>query len=999
MDAHERAPQAPGQPRRGLDPVHALWLASPLGIPLLHFLAPALPETLRALAGLGFLLLVPGWLLHLLIYPRAKIGLAARLSRTFALSLAVSAVLGLVAWFIGGAGGPPAIMPVSPPGTETLPPANLPPLAGRLSGVLYGQVAWLLVGSILLVLRDRRRGSRSGERAGGEPGGSEVEVDALPDLRANRAAAGAGSMAAAGGPDAPLAGGAGRGGPVPGASSAAADCGDEPAPVGTGLDPANPKMQRIIREAYRLGDQHKADHPIAPRWATLLVLGMIMLTGALLGFYAGGILGYVTDAPDHIACLREMVERDRILPRTTFHADGDGIATDSRKGFYHVALASAAQLTGTDPVRLWNVLPGLLIPLALVVFHSYARRLLRSEGTALFATFLALVCFAEMTRGPFARLGYGSHMGTVLAWATLTLALDFVMARPRRAHLWLLALAAFAATATHFFASLLALFSLGVFLVAMLALRGRSYPGTRRLAVTLLVTLAGCLPALAWRLIYTLPSVNPIHTHRQGILHFTDNLFIIIPSEWVRFLLGAGFGAIMLSLFLWKRAREDDALLYLASLSIAPLLIAANPLVVPLLEPHLGYLVARFVLAVPFLMVLAYMARWMGESLLELTSVRRILVSLIFYLVMVVLLFPRLEAFARSFSASSLEAQRAHSVFVWEDLLAKLRAELPVTAVILSDPLTSYSIPALTRHTTVAVLHQHGSPSDTLALARLAACRDVLSPYVGTGEKARICRRFGVEYVLVNGAIERSLNLFACSVGPQQASAQRRALDADTGLFRRVWSLGERGALYRVRAENLDALAGIVRPGQERPISRATEELTRDIFVRRIPPEAFDVMADTLAGVTLMAVHLDTTLTERAEVVGATLYWRRVGQAPRFPVEAHVRLDTQAPRGRLWSLKFSKLHRRWEERRRGQLYRLDQVHVPLDGLLGSERWPEERYIVDRVRLRIPRRAAIGEYELKVSWQQQTMLPNLRLADYFTDRDSRDGPAVGFLEVY
>jgi hypothetical protein len=998
MDAHESAQHSPERPPRRFGPVHALWLASPLGIPVLHAISPSLPEPVRALAGLGFLLLVPGWLLHLLIYPRARIGLAARLSRTFALSIAVSAALGLVAWFIGGAGGPAAI-PAPPAGSGPPPAPPLPPVAGRLTGVLYMHVAWLLVGSILLVIRDRRQSRHPDGFAGSERERFDREFDTLSDLPALRAAASGRGAPAAGGPDAAADRAAGRGWPTLAQAPAGVGPDGEPVAVGSGLDPANPKMRRIIHEAYRLGDQHKVDHPIAPRWATLIVLGVIMLTGAILGLYAGGILGYETDAPDHIACLREMVERDRILPRTTFYADGDGVATDSRKGFFHVALASAALLTGTDPVRLWNFMPGLLIPLALVVFHSYARRLLRSEGTALFATFLALVCYAEVTRGPFARLGYGSHMGIVLAWATLTLALDFVMARPRRTHLGLLALAAFAATATHFFACLLVLFSLSVYLVAMLALRRRTYTGTRRLAVALLVTVAGSLPAIAWRLAYTLPALNPIHTHRQGILYFTDSLFIILPSEWVRFLFGAGFGAIVLSLFLWKRAREDDALLYLASLSIAPLLVAANPLVVPLLEPHLGYLVARFVQAVPFLMVLAYMARWMGESLLELTSARRILVSLVFYLFMVVLLFPRLEAFARSFSASSLEAQRARSVLVWDDLLAKLRAEIPTPAVILSDPLTSYSIPALTRHSTVAVLNQHGSPSDSLALVRLAACRDVLSPYIGTGEKARLCRRFGVDYVLVNGTFDQPLSTFYCSVGPEQATAQRRALDADTGLFRRVWSLGERGALYRVRSEGLDVLAGIVRPGQERPFSRTTEELTRGVFVRQIPPEAFDVVADTLAGVTLMAAHLDTTLTERGDVVDATFYWRRAGQPPQFPVEAHLRLDTEAPRGRLWSLGWSKLHRRLAQRRRGVLYRMDQVHVPLAGMLGGEHWPEDRYVVDRVRLPIPRRAAIGEYELKVSWQQQTMLPNIRFRDYFTDRDAYDGLAVGFLEVY
>jgi len=190
-----------------------------------------------------------------------------------------------------------------------------------------------------------------------------------------------------------------------------------------------------------------------------------------------------------------------------------------------------------------------------------------------------------------------------------------------------------------------------------------------------------------------------------------------------------------------------------------------------------------------------------------------------------------------------------------------------------------------------------------------------------------------------------------------------------------------------------------VHPGQERAFSRTTEDLTRAVLVRRLPPEAFDVLADTLAGITLAAARLDTTLAERGDVVSATLYWRRVGPSPQFPVEANLRLDTRAPRGPLWSTRMSKIHRRWEERRRRTLYRIDWVHVPLEGMLGIDRWPEDRYVVDRVELPVPRRAAIGEYEVKVAWRQQTMLPNPSIWDYSSDRDATDGMAVGFLEVY
>ncbi len=959
MDAPEAVLKRPATQRLRVGPLNVLWLVSPFAYLAMGWVAPVLPELGRALAATGLMLLMPGWLLHLLLYPRTRIGLASRISRAFVLSVAISSFLGLITWFFGG---DLPLREVIPPGSEA------PPLLGRLSTIIWELMILIFLGAVVLVWRTLgfKRQPAAGDEAPTEAeaagtGGEGAAGEAAPPPRTESR---------------PLI--------LPGLSAGEA---------------ANPVMQRIIREAYRLGDQHKADHPIAPRWTTLVVLGVMMLTGAIFGMYAGGSFGYNSDAPDHLSCIREMVERDQVLPRTTFYRDGDGAAVDARKGFFHVILASMAQLARLDPTQLWHLLPALLIPLTLVVFHTFARRLLRSEGTALFATFLALVCFGQVTRGSFVRLGYGSQLGTVLSWAVLAMALEFVMRPTRRMQLWLIALATFAAVATHLFSAALILFSLGTFLVAMLIFRGWRYRGLRRLGESLLFAVAGCIPALAWRFLFTYAPLNPIHTHRQGILSLGEHLFVLIPQEWTRFLAGAGFGAIILSLFLWRRARDDDAVLYLASLSLAPILIVANPIVVPLLEPYLGYLVARFVLAVPFLMVLAYVARWMGENLLELNSARRVVTSLFFYVFMVWLLFPRLEGFAHSYSTASLEQRHNQSILVWRDLLERMDEQILEPSVILSDPVTNYSIPALTRHYTVSVLHQHGSPSDSLALERLAACRDVLSPYVGAGSKARLCRRFGVDFVLINQELPGPITSFFCNAGGEMVVQQAGALEAEDGLFRQVWSLPERGTLFQVRKENLDALSGIVTPGRHRPPARADEELTREILVRELPKGVIPVVADTVAAVTLMGVELDTTLASRGEHVEASLYWRRVGDPPRFPLNVHLRLETPAPRGPLWTSSLSKIHRNWRQKRDDKAYRMQTQHVPLRGMFGVEHWPMDQFVVDRVRLRIAPYLSPGEYELKVMWLEEPFLPNIPFSHYLSDRDAYDGLTVGRLEVY
>jgi len=137
----------------------------------------------------------------------------------------------------------------------------------------------------------------------------------------------------------------------------------------------------------------------------------------------------------------------------------------------------------------------------------------------------------------------------------------------------------------------------------------------------------------------------------------------------------------------------------------------------------------------------------------------------------------------------------------------------------------------------------------------------------------------------------------------------------------------------------------------------------------------------------------------RGDTVGATLYWRRVGDSPQFPVNVYLRMDTAAPRGRLWSLRWSKVHRRWQQGRNNVVYRVPDTHVPLDGMLGIEHWPHDEFVIDRIELEVPEYAALGEYELKVKWMEQAFLPSWPFTHYLTDRDLYDGETVGVLEVY
>lgn len=965
------------RPPRSVRVGRLLWILSPLLYAWLTLSGPWMPELLRAALAVIAVLLLPGWLLHDLLLPRARVGLVARIARAWMLSVALVAILGLFAWWAGGGA---RLGPVPPP--EALPP----PFPGSLNSIVWALAAFLFLGGSILIARDalarhrERRGAGASPQTAGRAAGEGIGT--APAALRDRGAAESVSppATAAGSPN----------GTAPGTKAGAAR-----AAAREGEDP----WQRILRRAYQLSDEQHKERRIAPRWASVTVLALILIAAAVLCLHAGGNLGYRTDSPDHVSCLREMLERDRILPRTAFYADGDGITVDARKGFFHVALALVARLAALDPLRLWQLLPGFLAPLALIVFHTLARRILRSEGSALFATFLAFVCFGEVTRGLLTRLGYGNSMGLVLAWGVLALTLRHLRGDPRPALLGILALSAFGAAATHAFAAVQILFSLGAFLLAMLIVRGPRQRVTRRLLRATLAAAAGVALPMAWRALWAGGAEDPIHTHRQGVLYLSEKLFLISPSDWGAMLGGVGVAGVLLGFALWRRVDEGEGVLYLAALSLAPLLILLNPLAVPVLEPLLGYLVARFALMVPYLVVIAYVAGWMGQALLDLHSTRRVVKALLFYAVMVALLFPRFEAFARSYASANLEEMRSRSVLQWADVMERIDREIPGPAVILSDPLTGYALPALTRHFTVAVLPQHGSPADTLSLERLAGVRDVLSPYIGTGEKARICRRFDVDYVLLNGDFDAPVAIFFCQAGRELAERQRRVLEEDSALFRRVWDLGPDGALYAVRRENLDLLSGIVKPGETPPSFPTTETRSEPLLLRAPPDYALPVLPDTVAGLTLTAVALDSIRVAPGGALGVTLYWRRVDVPPRFPVQAQLRVSAESPRGPLWIQRFSKISRMLVERNTHRIYRHREEHTPLEGQFGCEHWPRDRYVVDHAELRLPQRTARSSFVLKALWMEETFLPNLPLRHLYSDEDAYEGTPVGLVEVY
>src|SRR4030095_8764896 len=147
----------------------------------------------------------------------------------------------------------------------------------------------------------------------------------------------------------------------------------------------------------------------------------------------------------------------------------------------------------------------------------------------------------------------------------------------------------------------------------------------------------------------------------------------------------------------------------------------------------------------------------------------------------------------------------------WRDGLEWMGRHLPAGSVVLSDPVTSYTIPMTTSHYVVTLLDQHSSPNDSSALRRLLDSRDALDPYA-TWERTRaIVRRYGVDAIALNDRFPAPPN--PSFWGPEHGwyVAARARLDRMPGVFTRVWDTGD-FVVYRVRREALDTLATPVPP-------------------------------------------------------------------------------------------------------------------------------------------------------------------------------------------
>lgn len=706
---------------------------------------------------------------------------------------------------------------------------------------------------------------------------------------------------------------------------------------------------------------------------------VVLLVSLIAGFGLSGEMGAATDAYDHIATVREIRDTGELFPLTASYKYPEAPLPDPRKGLFHAGLAAMCQYSGQDPATVWSWLPKALFPLTILVVFCFGRALIGSSPGGLLSAALWLLCFG----GPGSRLpvqlGYAHNVSEIASWVLILMLLRYVAGGRTR----LIAFSGMGLAAccfVHISAIVLALAAWGCFLAAALCFREGRRTLAGRLARAGVVWLAFGVPAATAKLLMSYAPANPIQLQNQNLLYLTDSLYTVNPM-WIHSWLGIpGALAVVFGVWLALRKAKTPGSLYMAGTALIPVFIVLNPLLVPAGYSIIGYLVERLVWVVPYPYILAFV---LVASVNRARAAGRVLFKVGAAAVALAIL---LAVYSVAASRASRLSSETVSYTDWLPALDYLRENVKEPSVIASDMLTSYSIPAFTRHHIVSTLHQHGSPNDPKGVDRIVALVQILDPDLDPRILKRRLLEQEIDYILVNSSFEGRRRLYFSEVSPASLKRLDRALGRRAGVFREVFRDGDL-SLYAV---NRDALS-LWRP---EPRGRPPYFLAPGVR-----PKGERVGAAFGGQVELLSAELPEFTVRRGEDMEITCYWRGMVEKLSFnlPWVVQVRLQRDYPKGRFYSASYSKIYRKVLGLLTGENYRWRASHLPAEGVVPPSMWGNS-VVVDKALVTVPRWLEPGTYDVTVSIDQEPVYPVFRLGDCLRDDDRYSGVVVGSIEV-
>ncbi len=711
----------------------------------------------------------------------------------------------------------------------------------------------------------------------------------------------------------------------------------------------------VLASLVRAWTRDPGDHP--GRTGNV-VLGLLLAAGFLVLLRAGAPTGAETDGPDHVATVNEILQSGDPFPRQALVPAGTVDRTDPRKGIFHVGLALAAALADCPAATVWAMAPAVLFLSWFPLVHLLGRRLGLGPAGAILAAALAFMYLGGSAGAWGPRIGYGSHLSLVLAWAGLWTLLGLVREFEAPTVLLFAVLTA-AAAAVHPMAP--AFLFLPTLLVLVLA-RDESATPFLRVAGALGVALAVAAPVLAWRVLEVQGPVNPLHGQTMPVLDLGP-VSVLWPGAGARQLGVAGVAGLLLAPWSgrWVGTRWGGRML--PALALAAVITAFVPGLFDVAARWASSLPIKLLGLDPFPWVLAALltSAWKGRGV-----GLRLAVGL--------LLLAALPGAAAAFSPARVAGWRPPGM----DRAEALLRDLGGPHIVAADPWVSYIMAAETAQEPLTVYHQHGHPLDPDGLSRLDDLDAVLSPWVDADSTARILFRYHSRFVLLpeprglpprvgfgaaRGGELDSLRLAKFEAVPWAFPVEARA--PGWVLFRAAHSGAPGGPLPPRRAAT--------GPPRGRPVSAADGEA---------------------AGVRLVSVEIPQRLVagERTPLV---LWWKRTGAPAGWPVEVHLRvISERAPASSILGRYLGRILGRAPAT--PERYRLSTA--PFLGAWPPDRWPLGEVVADTLQLALPGGFQQGSCRISARVLPRSLFPELSLGDLLGSVDRWQGASLGNADV-
>lgn len=684
------------------------------------------------------------------------------------------------------------------------------------------------------------------------------------------------------------------------------------------------------------------------------------------------------DTLDHVGYVRRIVSTDSLVPRGVLaqpiDASADSFRPDPRKGAFHPVLAFVSVLSQGDPVDVWRWLTVVVFPVLVLAVCSFNGAFLGSGAARVAAAVLVLLSF-HGTLFRFARAAaHGESLAALWCW-TMTAAVVCGAGGGVRRVVWVAL--ALGGVLVH-----LGVIAHTLVLMATLVCLGAAWgiPPAARLRIGIPLALGTAL-AMILRARDLTGTVNLIHAHMQGVLFVTKRWFVASPMEILRVDGILFLGGLVCIPWLLLIARSRPAARAVLAAAAIPFAFSFVPWVATPLFERGSYMVFRSLLNVPAYAAIVICALSLGRAWKARKAVALLLGVPAAILWIVIFMRPVPRALV-SETRARFHAGAANTEAEISPALVHAVAALPSGSVILSDPATSYALSAVTSQSYVAVANQHDNPRDPYALDRLKAVRDVLSPYVIPSVAMDACRRFAVNYVVVNGEAPRAAGEFLSVWSSTQLSATLARLGTIAPAFSLVDTVA--GAyIYRFEP---GAPVNWTWSAEDQPVRTASLRLTPcDVPA---PKGEFEI-----SGVSVWP--------ERAlpgDTVQVTLGYRHdAPSAFGLPVVVHVRFD-HSSLGNAHEFPGEKIVRRVRDGRAGVRSRFRDDFIPGHGVYAPDLWPVGHDLCESFVVVVPPGARTGRYTVRVALAYDALVPNFHLRDILYNRDHYSGRACATFDV-